>query len=63
MKDSQYTIDYHRDELFTEAEKLQLTAVDQVRHAALRKPPIVLEADATLVLRTLESYMNHPQPA
>ena len=68
LKDSQYTIDYHRNELFTDAEKAQLTATDQARHAALRKPPIVLEADSTLVLRTLESHMseshkNQPQPA
>jgi threonine synthase len=68
LKDSQYTIDYHRDELFTEAERSQFTPADQAHHAALRKPPIVLEADPDVVLRTLESHMNesrsdHPQPA
>jgi len=63
LKDSQYTIDYHRDALFTDAEKAQLTPADQARHAALRKPPIVLEANPDVVLRTLESHMNHPQPA
>jgi threonine synthase len=63
LKDSQYTIDYHRNELFTEAEKAQLTSADQARHAALRKPPIVLEANPDEVMRTLESYMNQPQPA
>ncbi len=63
LKDSQYTIDYHRNELFTEAEKVELSAADQARHAALRKPPIVLEANPDVVLRTLESHMNQPQPA
>lgn len=63
LKDSAYTIDYHRNELFDEQEKLQLTPAAQAQHAALRKPPIVLEADPNVVLRTLESHMNHPQPA
>src|SRR5580704_13221976 len=68
LKDSQYTIDYHRNELFTAAEITQLTPAQLAQHAALRKPPIVLEADSTLVIRTLESHMseshnNQPQPA
>jgi threonine synthase len=63
LKDSQYTIDYHRNELFTAAETAQLTPAQMAEHAALRKPPIVLDADSTLVIRTLESYMNQPQPA
>jgi threonine synthase len=68
LKDSQYTIDYHRDELFTAAEVTQLTPAQLAQHAALRKPPIVLEADSAPVLRTLESHMseshrNQPQPA
>ena len=62
LKDSQYTIDYHRNELFTAAEKAQLSPADQAQHAALRRPPIVLEADPSVVLRTLESYMSQPQP-
>ena len=68
LKDSQYTIDYHRNELFTEAEKSQLSPADQARHAALRQPPIVLEANPDVVLRTIEVQMkespvNQPQPA
>ena len=62
-KTPQYTIDYHRNKLFTAAENAQLTPAEQAQHAALRKPPIVLEADPDLVLRTLESHMNQPQPA
>jgi threonine synthase len=68
LKDSQYTIDYHRNELFSEAEKAQLTPADQAHHAALRQPPIVLEANPDVVLRTIEVQMkespvNQPQPA
>ncbi|MGH9597741.1 MAG: threonine synthase [Edaphobacter sp.] len=63
LKDSQYTIDYHRNELLTAAEAAQLTPAELAQHAALRKPPIVLEADSSLVLRTLESHMNQTQPA
>jgi threonine synthase len=63
LKDSAYTIEYHRNELFSDAEKEQLSSSEQSWHAALRKPPIVLEADPILVLRTLESHMSQPQPA
>jgi threonine synthase len=68
LKDSQYTIEYHRNELFTAAEKAQLTPANEARHASLRKPPIALEADTGVVLRTLESHINEshinqPQPA
>ncbi len=63
LKDSAYTIDYHRDMLFTDAENAQLSPAERAQHAALRKPPIVLEADPALVLRTLESHMNQPQHA
>ena len=56
-------LDDHRNELFTAAETAQLTPAQLVQHAALRKPPIVLEADSALVIRTLESHMNQPQPA
>ncbi|MDQ2834994.1 MAG: threonine synthase [Acidobacteriota bacterium] len=63
LKDSAYTIDFHRNELFSDQEKSQLAPAAQLQHAALRKPPIVLEADPNVVLRTLESHMNQPQPA
>ena len=63
LKDSAYTIDYHRNELFTDAENAELSQAEQAQHAALRKAPIVIEADPDLVLHTLESHMNQPQPA
>ncbi len=57
LKDSQYTIDYHRGELLTEAEMAAATPAERARHAELRKAPIVLEADEAVVLRTLEAQM------
>ncbi|HEY5057127.1 MAG TPA: threonine synthase [Acidobacteriaceae bacterium] len=57
LKDSQYTIDYHRGELLTEAEMASATPAERARHAELRKAPIVLEADEAVVLRTLEARM------
>src|SRR5665213_2029341 len=61
LKDSQYTIDYHRGELLTEAENDQISGEDQALHTALRKPPIVLEPDSNIVLHALESHMKLAQ--
>jgi threonine synthase len=58
LKDSNYTIDYHRGELFNEAENAEISAADQTLHVALRKPPIVLDADPDSVFRALESQMK-----
>jgi threonine synthase len=58
LKDSNYTIDYHRGELFTAEENAQIPASDEVLHTALRKPPIVLEPDTDTVFRTLETQMK-----
>ena len=57
LKDSQYTIDYHRGELLTAAELAGATEDERARHQLLRKPPIVLEADETVVLKALEEQM------
>ncbi|WP_213805935.1 threonine synthase [Granulicella sp. dw_53] len=61
LKDSQYTIDYHRGELLTDAELAQATPAQTAQHTALRKPPTVLEADPDVVLRTLEAHMQLTQ--
>jgi threonine synthase len=58
LKDSQYTIDYHRNELLTAAEQAEATPAQRAEHAALAKPPIVLEANSDVVLRTLEAHMH-----
>ncbi len=61
LKDSDYTIHYHRDDLLTAEESAEISIEDRVLHAELRKPPMVLEADPELVLRTLEAHMNTVQ--
>ncbi len=63
LKDSDFTINYHRNELFNDAENSQIDAAQQAQHAALRKPPVVLEADSDIVLRELEAHMRLTQLA
>jgi threonine synthase len=65
LKDPQYTIDYHRNALLTDEELTGATLLQRAQHAALAKPPIVLDADPDTVLRTLEAHMRTepiPQP-
>jgi len=57
LKDPQYTIDYHRGALLTPVELAGATPAERTQHDALRKPPIVLEADEAVVLRALEEQM------
>ena len=63
LKDSAYTIDYHRNALFAPEELGGATAEERAQHTALAKPPIVLEADTDAVLRTIEARMSIPLPA
>lgn len=58
LKDSQYTIDYHRNELLNASEVAEETPLQQAQHTALRKPPVVLEANPDVVLRALEAHMQ-----
>jgi threonine synthase len=58
LKDSDYTIHYHRNELLTPEETAAEPLGDRLLHAQLRKPPVVLEADRDTVLRELESQMK-----
>jgi threonine synthase len=60
LKDSDYTIHFHRNELLTEQESAGVSAADRAASAALQKPPIVLEADRDTVLRTLDAHMRQP---
>ena len=57
LKDSDYTIHYHRDELLNAAEQATMPAAEREEHATLRKPPIVLDPNPDVVLRTLETHM------
>ena len=58
LKDSDYTIHYHRGELLTAEEIAGATAEDRADHDSLLKPPVVLEADMDVVLRELETRMD-----
>ena len=60
LKDSDYTIHYHRNELLTAAEQAATSTADRILNDQLRKPPIVLDADRDTVLRTLEARMKLP---
>ena len=62
LKDSNYTIDYHRGTLLTDAEMDGATSEQRAMHASLAKPPVVLEADLDSVLRSVESQMQTPAP-
>jgi threonine synthase len=57
LKDSDYTIQYHRGELLTAAEEREASAADRALSGQLRKPPVVLDADMDSILRTLEEQM------
>jgi threonine synthase len=58
LKDSDYTIQYHRGTLLQPEETALGSETEQRQHDALRKPPLVLEADVDAVLRTLEAQMR-----
>jgi threonine synthase len=55
LKDPEYTINYHRGELLSEAELLGASQAELRAHEALRQGPVVLEAEVDAVLRTLEA--------
>jgi threonine synthase len=57
LKDSDYTIHYHRNELLSAAETAHESPTEQLQHAHLRKPPILLDADRDTILRTLDQHM------
>jgi len=57
LKDSDYTIQYHRGELLTEAEEAGATEAERVTGRGLRRPPMALDADRDTVLRALEVEM------
>ncbi len=54
LKDPEYTIDYHRGTLLRPEELACATTGELAQHDRLRHAPLVLEADADVVLRHLE---------
>lgn len=55
LKDPEYTIQYHRGELFSEAEMAAAGTDELAEHAAYQRTPLVLEPNADDVLRALDS--------
>jgi len=60
LKDPEYTINYHRGQLFTEAELAATPRAELAEHAALQHGPIVLDANADDVLRAIEAMSGIP---
>ncbi len=63
LKDSQYTIDFHRGELLSHAELSGISAAETEQYTSLRREPLVLDADADTILRALDKLTAAPQPA
>jgi threonine synthase len=57
LKDSDYTIRFHRDELLDDHERAGMSATGRDAHAQMRKPPIVLDPDESAILRVLDAAM------
>ena len=57
LKDSDYTIKYHRGELLTAAEESEADSAERALHTQMRKPPLVLDAKLDTILRTLDEQM------
>jgi threonine synthase len=60
LKDPEYTINYHRGELLSDAEMAGATPNELAENAALRKQPIVLDASADDVLGALDANAAMP---
>ncbi len=58
LKDSEYTIQYHRGELLTAAELAGASAAELAEHKALQHAPLVLDASADEVLRALDASVS-----
>ena len=64
LKDPEYTIQFHRGELLTEAERSSETEAERLRAANLRREPLVLDPDADRVLSALDRIAGFAsQPA
>ncbi len=64
LKDSEYTIKYHRGDLLTDAELAGSTHSELALHAQLRREPLVLDADSDTVLRAIDAAQTRSaQPA
>jgi threonine synthase len=62
LKDSQYTIEYHRGELLRDDEIAQQTPQETAQHKALQKAPLVMDANVDAVVRLMEERMKIGMP-
>ena len=58
LKDSDYTIKYHKGELLNSEEVASASIQQREENASLMKPPIVLDANIDVVLREIETQMS-----
>ena len=63
LKDSEYTIKYHCGELLTATEMASADAVELEQHARMRRKPMVLDADADVVLRAIDTMSRSAMQA
>ena len=59
LKDPEYTIHYHRGQLFEESEMATATPAQLTRYAASQHGPIVLEPNADDILRALDTIAQY----
>jgi threonine synthase len=60
LKDSEYTIQFHRGELLEDEEMAGASEGERAEFARLQRDPLVLEADVDVVLRALEKEAGQP---
>ncbi len=63
LKDPEYTIHYHRGELFDSQEMASATSAQLTQYTASKHGPIVLEPNADDVLRALDAIAQNAVPA
>ena len=57
LKDSEYTIRFHKNELLDQAEHAALSVNERAQAEGLRRPPVVLDADRDAILRVLDGEL------
>ena len=62
LKDSQYTIDFHRGELLNQSELSGMSAAETEHYNSLRREPLVLDANADTILRELDKVTAGAAP-
>jgi len=60
LKDSEYTIQFHRGALLKDEEMAGASTAERAAVARLQRDPVVLEADVDVVLRALEKEAGQP---